>query len=81
MELPTSLGKDKSPKSAAFPAELMVTKSILFNLPEGSRLPPPKHALVELVTPSGFQRPCVKFPKSVAFPVDAMVIKKIRSRF
>jgi hypothetical protein len=75
LELPTSLAKDKSPKSSAFPVELMVTKSILFTLPEGSTLPPPKHALIELVTPSGFLRPDVKFPNSVAFPADARVIK------
>ena len=74
MEFPTSLLNDKSPKSVAPPEELMATKSIRFVLPEGSTLPPAKHALVELETPSGFLRPCVKLPNSVAFPVDAIVI-------
>ena len=75
MELPASLDKDKSPKSCASPVVAIVTKSIKFTLPEGSRLPPAKHALVELETPYGFLRPDVKFPNSVAFPADARVIK------
>ena len=74
MELPASLAFVKSPKNSVIPSDEKLTDRILVILPPGSRLPPAKHALIQLETPSGFLAPIPIFPNSVIDPVDAMVI-------
>ena len=57
----------KSPKYDAFPVELMVIKSIVFNFVGVE--PPPKIPLVELEQAPKEFLAALKSPKSVAFPV------------
>ena len=64
----------KSPKSVAFPVELIVTKSITFEL-EGN--PPPNKPRVELEQLARLFLAPVKSPKSDAFPNVEIVIYSI----
>jgi len=77
--LKSSLSTLKSPKSIAFPVELMVMYSITLNLVAAGVgvKPPPKTPLVELEQALKSSLPTLKSPKSIAFPVELMVMYSI----
>ena len=66
----------KSPKSCAFPVELMVMNSITFVFGYGAdtTVPPLNTPLVELEQALIPPLAALKSPKSIAFPVDEILM-------
>ena len=69
---PSPLDVDKSPKSAAFPVELISTYSITLTV--DGVIAVAETPLVKLAKPHPKRAVAVKSPKSVASPVVEMVI-------
>ena len=71
------IAADKSPKSTAFPADAIVTYSILSVLTPPVTSPPPNTTRVELLPAAPFFVGLARSPKSIKLPRVAIVADSI----